>query len=67
MPPGTSSQCCARVLYVALPVAVLIAGAGGFLLATRSLAPLRWMAEQAKTITDKNLNQRLDIGGAMKS
>jgi heavy metal sensor kinase len=52
------------VLYVALPLALLIAGAGGFFLATRSLAPLRWMAEQAKTITDKNLNQRLDIGAA---
>ena len=52
------------VLYVALPLALLIAGAGGFLLATHSLAPLRWMAEQAKTITDKNLTQRLDIGTA---
>ncbi len=51
-------------LYIALPLALLIAGAGGFLLATRSLAPLRWMAEQAKSITDKNLNQRLDIGAA---
>jgi heavy metal sensor kinase len=52
------------VLYIALPLALLIAGTGGFFLATRSLAPLRWMAEQAKTITDKNLDQRLDIGGA---
>jgi len=52
------------VIYIALPLGLLIAGAGGFLLATRSLAPLRWMAEQAKTITDKNLDQRLDIGGA---
>lgn len=52
------------VLYIALPLALLIAGAGGFLLATRSLAPLRWMAEQAKKITDKNLHQRLDIGAA---
>jgi heavy metal sensor kinase len=52
------------VLYIALPLALLIAGAGGFLLATRSLAPLRWMAEQAKQITDKNLHQRLDIGAA---
>lgn len=52
------------VLYVALPLALLIAGAGGFFLATHSLAPLRWMAEQAKTITDKNLNRRLEIGAA---
>ena len=52
------------VLYFALPLALLIAGTGGFFLATHSLAPLRWMAEQAKTITDKNLNQRLDTGTA---
>ena len=52
------------VLYVALPLFLLIAGAGGFLLTTRSLAPLGWMAEQARAITDKNLHQRLDIGAA---
>lgn len=52
------------LLYVALPLALLIAGAGGFFLATHSLAPLRWMADQAKTITDKNLNRRLDAGAA---
>jgi heavy metal sensor kinase len=52
------------VLYVALPLFLLIAGAGGFVLATRSLAPLGWMAEQARVITDKNLHKRLDIGAA---
>jgi heavy metal sensor kinase len=52
------------VLYVALPLFLLIAGAGGFLLTKRSLAPLGWMAEQARAITDKNLHQRLDIGAA---
>jgi heavy metal sensor kinase len=52
------------VLYVALPLFLLIAGAGGFVLATRSLAPLGWMAQQARAITDKNLNRRLDIGAA---
>ncbi len=53
-----------HVLYLALPLAVSIAGLGGFLLAAKSLAPLRWMAEQAKTITGKNLNSRLAIGSA---
>jgi|SRR5579863_517120 len=53
-----------RVLYLALPLVLLIAGIGGFLLAARSLAPLRWMAEQARNITDKNLHSRLDIGAA---
>ncbi len=53
-----------NVLFLALPLVVLIAGIGGFLLATRSLAPVRSMADQARHITDKNLNTRLDIGAA---
>jgi heavy metal sensor kinase len=53
-----------HVLFLALPLIVLIAGAGGFLLATKNLAPLRWMAEQARSITDKNLHNRLEIGAA---
>jgi two-component system OmpR family sensor kinase len=53
-----------RVLYLGLPLVVLIAGIGGFVLATRSLAPVRWMAEQSRSITDKNLHSRLDIGAA---
>ena len=53
-----------RVLYLALPLVLVVAGLGGFLLATKSLAPLRWMAEQARNITDKNLHSRLDIGAA---
>jgi heavy metal sensor kinase len=53
-----------HVLYLALPLVLVIAGIGGFLLATRSLAPVRSMADQARSITDKNLNTRLDIGAA---
>src|SRR5579859_1311643 len=53
-----------HLLYLAFPLVVLIAGIGGFLLATRSLAPVRSMADQARRITDKNLNIRLDIGAA---
>jgi heavy metal sensor kinase len=53
-----------RVLYLALPLVLFVAGLGGFLLATKSLAPLRWMAEQARNITDKNLHSGLDIGAA---
>jgi signal transduction histidine kinase len=53
-----------RVLYLALPLVLLVAGLGGFFLATKSLTPLRWMAEQARNITDKNLHSRLDIGAA---
>jgi len=53
-----------RVLYLGLPLVLLIAGAGGFLLASKNLAPVRWMAEQARKITDKNLDERLEIGAA---
>src|SRR5690348_8195326 len=52
------------VLYLALPLVMLIAGAGGFFLATKNLAPVKWMAEQARRITDRNLHSRLDIGAA---
>jgi len=51
-----------RVLYFALPVLLLVAAAGGFLLADRSLRPLGRMVEQARGITGRNLHHRLDIG-----
>jgi heavy metal sensor kinase len=53
-----------RVFFFTLPVALLLASFGGYWLATRSLAPVRRMAEQAKRITDRNLNSRLDAGAA---
>lgn len=53
-----------RVLYLGLPLVLLIAGVGGFLLASKNLAPVSWMAEQARSITDKNLHNRLEIGAA---
>lgn len=53
-----------RVLFLALPLMVGLAGGGGFLLATRSLAPLGWMAEQAQNISGSNLETRLEIGNA---
>jgi heavy metal sensor kinase len=53
-----------RVIFLALPLLLGLAGIGGYLLATYSLAPLNWMAEQAREITGSNLNTRLDIGNA---
>jgi len=53
-----------RVLYLALPLVIGLAGLGGYWLASRSLAPLGWMAEQARRITHSNLNTRLEIGRA---
>jgi len=53
-----------RVILLALPLLVGLAGIGGYLLATHSLAPLNWMAEQAREITGSSLNTRLEIGNA---
>jgi heavy metal sensor kinase len=53
-----------RVTLLALPLVIVLAGLGGYWLASRSLAPLGWMAEQAHRITGSNLNTRLDIGNA---
>jgi len=53
-----------RVLLLALPLLVVVAGIGGYWLASRNLAPLEWMAAQARRITHSNLETRLDIGAA---
>jgi len=53
-----------RVTFLALPLLLGLAGIGGYLLSTHSLAPLYWMAEQAREITGSNLNRRLEIGRA---
>ena len=53
-----------RVIFLALPLVIVLAGFGGYWLASRSLAPLGWMAEQAHRITGSNLNTRLEIGNA---
>jgi heavy metal sensor kinase len=53
-----------RVFYVALPVAFLLAGLGGYLLAAKSLAPIVAMAGQAEQITARNLHTRLEVRGA---
>ena len=53
-----------QVFYLALPMVILAAGIGGYLLAKRSLAPLGWMAQQARQITEHSLHKRLEIGEA---
>ncbi len=55
-----------RILYIALPIVILIAGGGGFLLAGRSLAPLRSMAEQSRQISGANLDRRLEVPNAKR-
>lgn len=53
-----------EVLFFGMPILVGLAGIGGYLLATRSMAPLRRMAEQSRRISGRNLNARLEIGPA---
>lgn len=49
------------VLLLGLPVALIVAGLGGYALARRALAPLDAMGKRAETITANNLNERLPI------
>jgi heavy metal sensor kinase len=53
-----------EVLFLATPLLLALAGFGGYLVARRSLAPLGWMAEQARRISGSNLDARLEIGRA---
>ncbi len=49
------------LLLIALPVAVLVAGLGGYLMAGKFLAPLDRMAEKARAIGTGNLTERLPV------
>jgi heavy metal sensor kinase len=51
-----------HVLFIALPLALVVAGIGGFLLAASLLAPLVAMSEQTARIGEKNLHDRLQVG-----
>jgi heavy metal sensor kinase len=53
-----------RAILLGLPMVLLLAGAGGWLLATRALTPLRSVAAQASQITGSSLHTRLDPGRA---
>ena len=61
---AASLQVVRRLLFLGLPFLLALAGIGGYWLATRSLAPLGWMAEQSRRISGSNLHTRLDIGNA---
>jgi heavy metal sensor kinase len=49
------------VLVLGLPVAVGMAGVGGYVLARRALAPVGQMAEQASRMTADRLGERLPV------
>lgn len=50
-----------RIFSAAIPIALLLAGLGGYFLARRSLAPVVSMSNQAGEIGSSNLNQRLAV------
>jgi heavy metal sensor kinase len=49
------------ILVLGLPLAVGVAGLGGYMLARRALAPIEEMAVRAKTITAERLGDRLPV------
>src|SRR5262245_47837523 len=49
------------VLGLGLPLALGVAGFGGYMLARRTLVPISTMSERARTITAENLSDRLPI------
>jgi signal transduction histidine kinase len=49
------------ILILGLPIAVAIAGFGGYSLATRALLPIERMSDRARHITAENLGERLPV------
>ena len=49
------------IVLVAIPVALLLAGFGGYFLVRRSLRPVQQMSERASLITSQNLHERLPV------
>ena len=52
------------VLVLGLPVIVVLAGGGGYVLARRALAPIDHLAGEARRITAERLHERLSVPNA---
>ena len=50
-----------EIIYYAMPIALLMAGLGGWFLARQSLAPVVAMSEQARLIGASSLDQKLPV------
>lgn len=50
-----------KIFFIAVPIALLLAGLGGYFLARRSLAPVVSMSKHAVKIGSSNLNERLPV------
>jgi heavy metal sensor kinase len=60
-PVRTQLRQLALILLVGLPVPIAVAGAGGYALARRALAPIERMTDHARTITAERLGDRLPV------
>jgi heavy metal sensor kinase len=49
------------VLVLGLPIVVVLAGVGGYVLARRALAPIEYLASEARRITADRLHARLSV------
>jgi heavy metal sensor kinase len=56
-----ASESFVTAVMVAIPIALLLAGIGGYLLARASLAPVVAMGRQARRISASNLDERLPV------
>ncbi len=54
------------VLVLGLPLVVVLAGAGGYMLARRALAPIDHLASEARRITAERLHQRLSVAESVR-
>jgi heavy metal sensor kinase len=52
----------ARAVFFGIPLALLVAAAGGYLLARKSLAPVTMMSVKARQIGAETLDERIEIG-----
>ncbi|MGH6630241.1 MAG: histidine kinase dimerization/phospho-acceptor domain-containing protein, partial [Burkholderiales bacterium] len=50
-----------RILYAAVPLALVLAGLGGWFLARKSLAPMVTISEKARRISAESLDQKLPV------
>ena len=50
-----------RIFSLAVPIALVLAGLGGFFLARKALAPVATMSERARRISADNLGERLPV------
>ena len=53
-----------NVFFVAIPLLIVCAAAGGYFVTARSIGPVSSMAAHAREISTANLQQRLPVGGS---